>query len=310
MTTLGQTADDYLRLRRALGHKLADAGRLLPHLVSYLESIGLETITIEAALDWARQPDVDPTSTVWLSRMAVARGFARHLAGSDPRTQVPPTGMLSSRRHRRVPYIYSSAEITSLMTQVRLTIRSPFRAATIETLFGLLAATGMRVGEAIRLVDRSDIDWREDLAVIRESKFGKSREVPFQASTRQALAAYAHRRDQLRACDKAPSFFVSIIGTRLLYQDVLITFRQLTAAARIGAQSSTLPHIHDLRHSFAVHTLVDWYRNGEDVQARLPSLATYLGHCEPRSTYWYLSGAPELLGSAAGRLEAFEEVQP
>jgi integrase len=309
MTVLSQTADDYLRLRRALGHKLADAGRLLPRLVAYLESNDLETVTIESAMAWAQQPDADPTSTVWVSRMAVARGFARHLAGSDPRTQVPPVGMLPSRRSRRVPYIYSSAEIAALVAQARVTIRTPLRAATIETLFGLLAATGMRVGEAIRL-DNADLDWVEGLAVVRASKFGKSREVPLQASTVEALAAYARRRDQLQPVRKAPSFFVSIVGTRLLYADILITFRQLTEAAGIGAQSSVRPHIHDLRHSFAVHALVDWYRNGEDVQARLPSLATYLGHCEPRSTYWYLSGAPELLGLAAGRLEIFEEVRP
>jgi integrase/recombinase XerD len=309
MTTLSQTAEDYLRLCRALGHKLADAGRLLPHLVAYLESIDLETVTIAAAMAWAQQPDADPTSTVWVSRMAVARGFARHLAGSDPRTQVPPVGMLPSRRSRRVPYIYSSAEIAVLLAQARLTIRTPLRAATIETLFGLLAATGMRVGEAIRL-DNADLDWAEGLAVVRASKFGKSREIPLQASTVEALAAYARRRDQLQPLRKAPSFFVSIVGTRLLYPDVLITFRQLIDAAGIGVQSLVHPHIHDLRHSFAVHTLVDWYRNGDDVQARLPSLATYLGHCEPRSTYWYLSGAPELLALAAGRLETFEEVRP
>jgi integrase/recombinase XerD len=309
MTALSQTADDYLRLRRALGHKLADAGRLLPRLVAYLESIDLETITIEAAMAWAQQPDADPTSTVWVSRMAVARGFARHLAGRDPRTQVPPVGLLPGRRHRRVPYIYSAAEIAALLAQARLTIRSEFRAATIETLFGLLAATGMRVGEAIRL-DNADLDWPEGLALVRASKFGKSREVPLQASTVGALAAYARRRDQLQSSRKTPSFFVSIVGTRLLYADVLITFRQLTDAAGIGAESSVRPHIHDLRHSFAVHTLVEWYRNGDDVQARLPSLATYLGHREPRSTYWYLSGAPELLALAAGRLEAFEEVRP
>lgn len=309
MTLLGQTADEYLQLRQALGHKLADAGRLLPRLVAYLESIGLETITIEAALDWAQQPKARPSSSVWVSRMAVARGFARHLAGSDPRTQVPPVGMLSYQKHRRVPSIYSPAEIASLVAQARLTIHSPLRAATFETLFGLLAATGMRVGEAIRL-DHSDVDWGEHLLVVRASKFGKSREVPLHASTVGALAAYARRRDQLQPARKAPSFFVSIVGTRLIYADVLVTFRTLTDAAGIGAQSSVRPHIHDLRHSFAVHTLVDWYRNGQDVQARLPWLATYLGHCEPRSTYWYLSGAPELLGLAAIRLEAFEEIRP
>ncbi len=176
MTALSQTANDYLRLCRTLGHKLADAGRLLPRLVTYRESNGLETITIEAAMAWAQQPDADPTSTVWVSRMAVARGFARHLAGRDSRTEVPPVGILPSRRHRRVPYIYSSTEIVSLMAQAHLTMRSEFRAATIETLFGLLAATGMRVGEAIRL-DDADLDWTEGLAVVRSSKFGADRQV-------------------------------------------------------------------------------------------------------------------------------------
>src|ERR1700730_13333717 len=210
MTTLSQTADDYLRLRRSLGHKLADAGRLLPGLVAYLESNELETITIEAAMAWAQQPDADPTSTVWVSLIAVPRGFARHLAGRDSRTEVPPVGILPGRRHRRVPYIFSSAEITSLMAQARLTIRSEFRAATIETLFGLLAATGMRVGEAIRL-DNADLEWADGLAVVRSSKFGKSREVPMQASTVEALAAYARLRDQFQPSRKATSFFVSLV---------------------------------------------------------------------------------------------------
>jgi integrase/recombinase XerD len=211
MTALSQTADDYLRLRRALGHKLADAGRLLPRLVAYLESKNLETITIEAAMAWAQQPDADPTSTVWVSRMAVARGFARHLAGRDSGTEVPPVGILPSRRHRRVPYIYSSTEIASLMAQAHLTIRSEFRAATIETLFGLLAATGMRVGEAIRL-DNADLDWADRLAVVRASKFGKSREVPLQASTVVALVAYARRRDRLHPSRKVTNFFASTIA--------------------------------------------------------------------------------------------------
>src|SRR6266540_5074525 len=176
-----------------------------PTWLPTLSLFGLETITIEAAMEWAQQPDADPSSTVWVSRMAVARGFARHLASSDPRTEVPPLGMLPSRRRRRVPYIYSSAEIASLLGHARHTIRSPLRAATIETLFGLLAATGMRVGEAIRL-DQTDRDWGEGLAVVRASKFGKSREVPLQPSTVAALAAYAGRRDQLQPSRTTPSF--------------------------------------------------------------------------------------------------------
>ena len=156
---------------------------------------------------------------------------------------------------------------------------------------GHLAKHGAAAGQPI---------YEEMTAILKSDKDGYTR----------ALAAYARLRDQLQPSRKATSFFVSIIGTRLLYADILITFRQLTDAAGIGAQSSVCTHIHDLRHSFAVHTLVDWYRNGEDVQARLPALATYLGHVEPRSTYWYLSGAPELLGLAAGRLETFVEARP
>lgn len=309
MTTLGTTANDYLQLRRALGHKLADAGRLLPRLVAYLESIGLETVTVEAALAWAQSADAPSSSTVGASRLAVARGFARHLASIDPRTEVPPVGLLSNRRHRRVPYIYSHTEIASLMAHARHTIRSQLRAATFESLIGLLAATGMRVGEVIRL-DQSDVDWRENLLVVRASKFGKSREVALQVTTLEALATYARLRDRLQPERNTASFFVSIVGTRLIYPDVLVTFRKLINAAGIGVRSEVRPHIHDLRHSFAVHTLVDWYRNGEDVEACLPRLATYLGHCEPRSTYWYLSGSAELLNRAVDRLEGFEEIWP
>ncbi len=304
MSALSQTADDYLRLRRTLGHKLDNAGRLLPRLVAYLEAVGAETITLEAALAWAQQPDlVHASTTVWAQRMTVARGFARHLAGSDARTQVPPVGLLPYHKRRRVPYLYSAADIDSLLTQVRRTIPSPLRAASFETLIGLLAVTGMRIGEAIRL-DRSDVDWDEGLVVVRASKFGKSRAVPLQASAVQALADYAHRRDRLQPAPRAPSFFVSATGKRLLYTDVRDMFHTLLSGAGIGAGSPIRPRLHDLRHSFAVRTLVDWYRTGENVPARLPWLATYLGHREPRFTYWYLSASPELMQLAAERLEA------
>lgn len=309
MTSLSQIVEDYLRLRRTLGHKLDQAGRQLPGLVAYLESIGVETITLEAAQAWAQQPEAGPNSTVWASRMTVARGFARYLAGINSLTQVPPVGMLPHRKHRRVPFIFSQAEIASLMVQAQQTIPSPLRAATFETLIGLLAATGMRIGEAIRL-NHSDIDWNEGLIVVRASKFGKSREVPLQTSTVEALAAYTRRRDRSDLAPKAPSFFVSIVGTRLIYADVRVTFRKLVDAAGIETGLTVRPRIHDLRHSFAVHALVDWYRNGADVQIHLPRLATYLGHRDPSSTYWYLSAAPELLALAAGRLEPSEEVRP
>lgn len=310
MSALGQAVEDYLRLRRSLGHDLADAGRLLPRFVAYMDGLGAETITVETALAWAQQPAAEPGTTVWPRRMTAVRGFARYMAGHDPRTEVPPTGLLTYRQRWRPPFIYTTGDIAALMTQALGSIPSPLRAATYETLVGLLASTGMRVGEAIRL-DHADIDWSDGVLLIRESKFDKTRLVPVHGTTLDALVAYTGHRDALQPRPQSPSFFVSNKGTRLCYAVVSETFRNLVSAAGVGAGSTVTPRLHDLRHSFAVRTLLGWYRAGEDVRARLPWLSTYLGHNDPRSTYWYLSAAPELLALAAGRLEvASEAVTP
>lgn len=186
------------------------------------------------------------------------------------------------------------------MDQARASIASPLRAATYATVIGLLAASGLRIGEAIKL-DRDDIDWAEGVLLIRESKFGKSRLLPLQASSMQALENYAQLRDEAQPRPEQPSFFVNLAGKRLLYAVVSQTFRQLIDSAGIGADAPSAPRLHDLRHTFAVATLLGWYRSAEDVQAKIPSLSTYLGHREPASTYWYLSAAPELLALAAAR---------
>jgi integrase len=306
VSALSDAADDYLRLRRALGHDLADAHRLLPRFVAYLDAIAAPTVTIETALAWAQQPESDPASSVWPRRMTVARGFARHMAGIDARTEIPPPGLLPSRQRWRPPFIYSSADLAALMTRAR-SVRWRLPAATHETLIGLLAATGMRIGEAIRL-DRADIDWTAGVLAIRDSKFGKSRQVPVLACTLAALERYAQIRDQLCATPATPSFFISLRGTRIIYPVVQQVFRRLCDTAGVGAAAATRPRIHDLRHTFAVRTLLQWYRAGEDVEARLPTLSVYLGHRDPRSTYWYLSAAPELLALAAGRLELSRQV--
>jgi integrase len=232
--------------------------------------------------------------------MTAARGFARYLAGIDTATEVPPLGLMPHRQRWRRPFIYSPADIDAVMTLARSSILSPLRAATYDTLIGLLAASGLRIGEAIKL-DRGDVDWTEGVLLIRESKFGKSRLVPLHASSMAALRDYARLRDQLQPRPEEPSFFVSLTRKRLLYAVVSQTFRQLIDTAGIGADAHSPPRLHDLRHSFAVATLLGWYRAGEDVQAKIPSLSTYLGHREPSSTYWYLSAAPELLALAAAR---------
>ena len=174
-------------------------------------------------------------------------------------------------------------------------------AATYRTLIGLLAVTGMRLGEAIRL-DRSDLDTAEAILTIRDTKFAKSRQVPVAPSTLAALAEYARVRDQQCPHPRSPSLLISTAGTRLISQNVEYVFARLTRQAGLTASSDgRRPRLHDFRHSLALNTLLDWYRDGVDVQARLPLLSTFLGHSTPANTYWYVSAAPELLALAAAR---------
>jgi len=303
VSALEQALADYLQLRHSLGHELAEAGWLLPGFVAYLEAHDSPTVTIEAALGWAQQCDTSRVSTVGPRRMTAVRGFARYLAGFDTGTEIPPLGLIPYRQRWRQPFIYSPADIDAMMTQARCSISCPLRAATYNTLIGLLAASGLRIGEAIKL-DRSDVDWAKGVLLIRESKFGKSRLVPLRASSMQALDAYSTLRNELQPRPKEPSFFVSRTRKRLLYAVVCPTFRHLIDATGVGAGAPSPPRLHDLRHTFAVRTLLGWYRTGQDVQAKIPSLSTYLGHREPASTYWYLSAAPELLALAATRQES------
>jgi integrase len=302
MSALSRHLDDYLRLRRVLGHDLADAARLLPRFVDYLDAHGMAFVTVDAALAWSLQREVPPGSTVPGRRMMAARGFARYLAGIDARNEVPAAGLVRIPRRWRPPFIYTDADVLALMAQARRSIPQPLRATTHETLIGLLAATGLRIGEALRL-DRGDIDHSEAVLLIRRSKFGKSRQVPLQPSTLDALERYAHRRHQLYPQPTTDGLFVSLHGTRVIYETVWPTFRMLREHSGVGADATVTPRLHDFRHSFAVRALLDWYRAGVDVQSRLPWLSTYLGHREPRMTYWYLSAAPELLAYAARLLD-------
>lgn len=306
MSAWAERAEEYLRLRRALGHELAEAVRLLPRFVAHLDACGATSITIEAALAWAVQPDVGADSKVRARRMTVARGFAHHMAGIDPDTQIPPPGLVPYRQRWRPPFIFTDSDIQALMSQAAQSIPTPARAATYQTVIGLLAATGMRIGEALRL-ERCDLDWDERVITIRASKFAKSRELPVSCSVIEALAAYTRDRDRRLPPAQSRTFFVSTAGTAVIYADFGASFRALVRASGVGRDSSIRPRIHDLRHTFAVRTLIDWYRAGENVNALLPRLSTYLGHREPACTYWYLSAAPELMALAAARLESAQE---
>ena len=300
MSDLARHLEDYLQMRRALGFKLTFHGQVLPQFVTYLEAAGASTVSVELAIAWAGLPaGVQPISLS--HRLGAVRGFARYLATIDPATEVPPRGIWPSAAPRPTPYLWSDVEIRALLDASRR-LHRPLRAATHETLFGLLAATGMRIGEALGLT-RADVEFDRGLITVREAKFGRSRLVPLHPSTTNALRAYAIRRDQLCAEPRSATFFVSGVGTALGYARVLTTFIELTTA--IGLRTATArPRIHDLRHSFAVRTLINWHRSGTDIQSCMAVLSNYLGHVNPSGTYWYLSAAPELMELAAARLDS------
>lgn len=291
--------NDYLELRRTLGYKLVHEGYVLPELVAFIEATGATVLTTELAIAWARQRQgVQPITLA--HRLGAARGFARYLKTINPDTQVPPLGVLGARQRRLAPYLWSKEEIEALLHGARQ-LRPELRAATHEILLGLIAVTGMRLGEAIGL-KREDVDLATGVLTIREAKFDRSRLVPLHPSTTTALTAYAHSRDRLCSTPKTGAFFLSSAGTGLSTGGVEKTFNEVTT--RIGLRTATIrPRIHDLRHSFAVQTLIDWHRYGVDVGARMAVLSTYLGHVSPAGTYWYLSASPELMGLAAARLE-------
>lgn len=308
MSVLAQHLEDYLKLRQTLGHKLADAHRVLPWFVTYLEDRNVEFVTIEMALAWSLERDLPDGSVVPAHRMMAVRGFARYLSGIDPRTEVPPAGMIRRPRQWRRPFIYTDSDVLALIEQADRLIPQPLRAATYQTLIGLLATTGLRIGEALRL-DRGDLDRSEGVLRIRESKFGKSRLVPLHPSTVQALERYDHTRQRICPDPSTESLFVSLRGTRVIYETVWPIHRRLCERAGVGAGSSVTPRIHDHRHSFTVKTLLGWYQQGADVPSRISWLSTYLGHREPRYTYHYLSAAPDLLAHAARLLNDAQQVR-
>ncbi|MCA1699645.1 MAG: tyrosine-type recombinase/integrase [Actinobacteria bacterium] len=300
MTVLREALGDYLAMRRALGYKLERTELLLGQYVDELEARGASTITTANAIEWVTAPA--GSRAWWLVRLAAVRGFAAYLHTLDERCEVPPSDLLARPGRRRVPFLYTDAELAALLA-VTDSIPSPLRAATYRTLICLLAVTGLRVGEAIG-ADRDDLDLAHGRLLVRCGKFGKTRRLPLHPTTVDALAAYLHRADRPRPTAPEP-LLVSTAGTRLLYPNVSRTFVRLVADAGLKARSVRCrPRIHDLRHTFAVRALLDCYLTGVDVETRLPLLSAYLGHANPKDTYWYLTGSPELLALAGQRLDA------
>jgi integrase len=298
MSALREALTEYVAIRRALGAQFREAG-LLGHFVTALERAHAEHITTAEAVRWAQGPARAHPGT-WAVRLSLVRGFAAWLSARDPRTEIPPPRLLPGRRRRPTPHIYTDQEIAQLLAAAaRLPSPRGWRARTLVTLLGLLAATGLRPGEALAL-EVADVDLTAGVLTIRHTKFGKSRLVPITPSTQAALAAYAAQRAALRPPPQTAAFLVSERGTRLEAGTVRRTFARLSR--RVGLRAATGrgtsghgPRLQDFRHTFATRRLLEWYRAGQDVAHALPLLATYLGHSDPAHTYWYLQAIPELL---------------
>jgi integrase/recombinase XerD len=311
MKPLRQAIEDYLALRRSLGFKLRDAGRWLSKFADFLEARGATRVTTQLALEWAQQ---DPTvlSSTCAQRLGYIRGFARHQVAVDPQTEIPPPGLLPFRPRRARPFLYSQEQIERLLScALELPPSDGLRRWTYHCLLGLLSVTGMRVGEAIRL-QLDDVNLQEGLLTLRGTKFGKSRLVPIHPSTQEVLAQYRARRERCAAGTTGSSFFfITSRGHHLDIGGIHRTFYELSRQVGLrAAGASHGPRLHDLRHRFALETLLRWYRSGADAEQRLPLLSTYLGHVHVADTYWYLSGCPELMQQAVERLEQRWEQRP
>lgn len=306
MSALRDAVEEYVALRRGLGSQFHKPAKALHRFVEFLELEGAECVTIELALRWAQEPARAQPST-WAERLGVVRRFAAWRSATDPCTEVPPAALLPHRRRRKPPYIYTDDQIECVVAEAaRLPSVAGLRGPTYATLFGLLAATGLRISEALAL-DLADVDLHSGVLAIRKAKFGKSRFVPLHDSVRRALARYAAHRDRILPRRRDEAFFVSEHGARVGHELARWTFAKVSRATGLRAPTARGrkghgPRIHDMRHRFVVVTLVRWYREGRDVERELPKLSTYLGHVHVHHTYWYIEAVPELLQLATERL--------
>lgn len=303
MKSLQNAIEDYIALRRSLGFKLDDMATDLTKFASFMEQKAAPYITTALALEWAMQ-STDHLPSHWARRLGFVRVFARHWSATDPRTEIPPAGLLPFRPQRARPYLYTEQEIQRLLAAAKsLSPASGLRPWTYHCLFGLLAVSGLRISEAIKL-ERQDVDFYQGVLTIRQTKFNKNRLIPLHTSTRDVLSEYAEHRDRLVPNPSSSCFLLNDCGRCLERSAVRRTFYDLSCQIGLrGPADHTGPRIHDFRHRFALNTLIQWYRAGEDIERRLPVLSTFLGHAHVADTYWYLSIHPELMGLATERLE-------
>lgn len=306
MITLSQRLAEYLSLRRSLGFDLAFEERVLRVFTALADREATEHITVDLFLRWKAAYGHANNST-WAHRLGMVRGFAMWLKGHDERTEVPPPGLIPVKWRRPKPYIYSGEEVARIVSHAaQLPSRYGLRGWTCSTLFGLIAVTGLRINEALKL-DDDDIDLSAGVITVKRGKNRRARFVPIALSTIKRLAIYRVERTRLLGPGSG-AFFYNDDGRRptdccarynfaVVSQD--IGLRQAQRFCRHGRG----PRIHDLRHTFAVRTIMGWYRKGLDPDREMLRLSTYLGHVKPDHTYWYIEAVPELLELASARAE-------
>lgn len=291
-TLLHERAEEYLQLRRALGFQLRYPGHVLPQFADYLEQRGAATVTAEHAIAWAQLPQgVHPVT--WTHRLSAVRGFATWLRTIEPATEIPPRGVFPGQGRRPAPFIFTGEQLGAVIAGCAV-LRPAMRAEACTALFGLLAVSGIRIGEALA-IPAGGIDLDAGLLPVMPAKSRCQRILPLHPTAVAALRNYDALRT--RSFPRATTFFVSERGAPLSRQLAMTSFRKACAAAGIPG----LPRLHDARHSFAANTLLEWYRSGEDIAAQMPALSGYLGHTAPEGTFWYISAVPELMQLAAAR---------
>ena len=297
--------EDYLSIRRQLGFALKIQGHQLLRFGRFADdNEHCGPITLDLAVQWARSNALRPIT--WASRIEVLRPFAKYRAQFDPTTEIPPPRLFGLVRRRLVPHIYSTQEVQSLLdAAAQLPPAGGLRPATYETLFGLLAATGLRISEALRLT-LEDVDLEAGIITVRETKYCKSRLVPLHLTTTEALQRYARLRNVKIPAPSSDDFFLSDGGRRMLQDTVQHRFRRLCDQLHWRSRGGhPAPRIHDLRHSFITHCILRWYQQGINLDKEILALSTYVGHAEVTYTYWYVTGVPELMAIATRRFEKF-----
>lgn len=306
MSALSRELDRYLSIRRSLGYDLGTTERILRRFIAFAEEENARYISTDLFLRWQRAFGHASRQT-WARRLGAVHLFAQWLRSIDPKHEVPPRDLIPSRQRRTRPYIYSEDEVRRIVAAAaELQSVNGIRALTYSTLFGLIAVTGLRISEALSL-DVADVDLEAGVLTVRHGKRGKARLLPVSDSATAQLAAHAKERDRLLGATPEP-FFVSDDGRRLT--DCCIRHNFAVVCQSIGLRPPQKfhrygrgPRVHDLRHTFAVRTLVNWYRAGKDTAREMIQLTTYMGHADPAHTYWYIEAVPELLDLASRRAE-------